>query len=128
MTHRQYRPSSGDANGGCMGGMGHAVLGLHLLSEQNRQCKRTVSKSNQTLFRNNNKNTCTLAIKTKKCCYLVVTWHIMCPLPVTPKHKLIKYRYIYTYARRITKSLFSIKKIDNIIYFDNGLDNGLGEC
>ena len=67
---------------------------------------------NQILFRNN-KDTYTLAIKTvvqnKKCCYVVVTWHIMCRLPpVTPKHKLIKYRHIYTYTRKNIKSLFSI--------------------
>ena len=62
--------------------------------------------------------TCT--IKTKKYCYVVVTWHIMCPLPVTPQHKLIKYRYMYTYKRnRCSQS----NLLDNIIYFDNGLGN-----
>ena len=73
--------------------------------------QRNIKTSNQILFRNNNKNTLYMYMSNQnKYCYMVVTWHIMCRLPVTPKHKLIKYRYIYTYryTHRITKSLFSI--------------------
>ena len=56
-----------------------------------------IHESNKISFCNKQKihYTRTWAIKTKKYCYVVC--HIMCHLPVTPKHKLIKYRYIYIY-------------------------------
>ena len=49
-----------------------------------------------------NKITFYINKQNEKYCYVVVTWHILCHLPVTPKHKLrndiyIIYTRIYTY-------------------------------
>ena len=53
-------------------------------------------KSNQILFRNN-KITFYISKQKEKYCYMVVTWHILFHLPVTPKHKLRNNIYIYIY-------------------------------
>ena len=65
-------------------------------------------KSNQikNLFRNNNKNTLYMYMSNQNKKVLLRGGHMA--HNVTPKHKLIKYRNIYTYTRRITKSLFLI--------------------
>ena len=54
-------------------------------------------KSNQILFRNN-KITFYIIKQQEQYCYVVVTWHILCRLPVTPKHKLRNDIHIYTYT------------------------------
>ena len=54
------------------------------------------NKSNQILFRNN-KITFYLIKQQEQYCYVVVTWHVVCRLPVTPKHKLRNDIHIYTY-------------------------------
>ena len=88
---------------------------------KSNQIKSNQIKSNQI---KSNKNTLymgTCSIKTKKYCYVVVTWHIMCRLPVTPKHKLIKCRYILLLRGIHAES-------QNRCSQHNLFDNGLGEC
>ena len=62
----------------------------------------SVIKSNPILFRNN-KITFYISKQQEQYCYVVVTWHILCRLPVTPKHKLRNYIYIYIYIYIYTR-------------------------
>ena len=99
----------------------HPFLPSALSNIQLIQLFLYILQSNKFLFCNN-KIRCTLAIKTKKYCYVVVTWHIMCRLPVTPKHKLMKYKYIYTYSHVESRNrCCQYNLFDNIIYLSMDL-------
>ena len=54
---------------------------------KSNQIKSNQIKSNQILFHSNN-ITFFISKQKEKYRYMVVSWHILCRLPVTPKHKL----------------------------------------
>ena len=69
-----------------------SVQNLPLLFETHyyrlQSCKAVTPYINQSNLFRNNKITFYISKQKEKYCYMVVTWHILCRLPVTPKHKL----------------------------------------